>query len=542
MELYSIENFHFTYQGAAGEALGGVNLTVNSGDFVLLCGTSGCGKTTLLRHMKRALAPHGQQSGRILYKGTPISALDDETAAFEIGFVMQNPDEQIVCDKVYKELAFGLESMGVENGIIRRRVAEIASFLGLGSWFTRDCATLSGGQKQILNLASVMVMQPEVILLDEPTAQLDPIAAMEFIEVIKRINRELSMTIVLSEHRLDDVFGAATQVIVMEQGRLLCGAPPKNLMRQMRESGIQTPVAKGFPAPVQVYGALGGAGECPVDVREGRLFLEGRIPDDVPPPPEQTRKAGPEAMRVSDVFFKYEKSGADVLKGLDLSVYAGEVLCVLGANAAGKSTALSVMAGVKKPYRGRVKCFEKQGEGRYTPALLPQSPAALFLYDTVWEDLVSVGGAHAAEAALSSIGILHLKDRNPLDLSGGEMQKAALAKLLLAKKDVLLLDEPTKGLDAPYKEELAALLHRQAKEGKAVVLASHDVEFAARYADRCVMLFDGCVMSQDTPRRFFSENNYYTTSANKMVRHKARWALTAEDVIWLCKRKQEEKR
>lgn len=172
MELYSIENFHFTYQGAAEEALGGVNLTVNSGDFVLLCGTSGCGKTTLLRHMKRALAPYGQQSGRILYKGTPISALDDEIAAFEIGFVMQNPDEQIVCDKVYKELAFGLESMGVENGIIRRRVAEIASFLGLGSWFTRDCATLSGGQKQILNLASVMVMQPEVILLDEPTAQL----------------------------------------------------------------------------------------------------------------------------------------------------------------------------------------------------------------------------------------------------------------------------------------------------------------------------------------------------------------------------------
>ena len=314
MELYSIENFHLHIRARREKRFGGVNLTVNSGDFVLLCGTSGCGKTTLLRHMKRALPPHGQQSGRILYKGTPISALDDETAAFEIGFVMQNPDEQIVCDKVYKELAFGLESMGVENGIIRRRVAEIASFLGLGSWFTRDCATLSGGQKQILNLASVMVMQPEVILLDEPTAQLDPIAAMEFIEVIKRINRELSMTIVLSEHRLDDVFGAATQVIVMEQGRLLCGAPPKNLMRQMRESGIQTPVAKVSRSGTGIWRAWRSGG-VPVDVREGRLFLEGRIPDDVPPPPEQTRKAGPEAMRVSDVFFKYENRVQTCSKG-----------------------------------------------------------------------------------------------------------------------------------------------------------------------------------------------------------------------------------
>lgn len=535
MELYSINKFCFTYPGMEREALKDVTLTVNSGDFILLCGTSGCGKTTLLRHLKPALAPHGCKSGSIRYKGTEIGGIDDETAAFQIGYVMQNPDEQIVCDKVYKELAFGLESMGVENGVIRRRVAEIASFLGLGSWFSRDCATLSGGQKQILNLASVMVMQPEVILLDEPTAQLDPIAAMEFIEVIKRINRELSMTILLSEHRLDDVFGAASQVVVMEEGTVLCAAPPREIVGKMAENGIQTEITKGLPAPVQVFDALGGKGECPLDVREGRRFVEPYLVRESLPKKERPAAEKREAMRVSGVFFKYNKFGPDILKGLDLTVYAGEVLCILGANAAGKSTALSVMAGVRKPYRGRVKRQKRPDGAEYAPALLPQAPAALFLYETVWEELVAAGGEQAAQEALAGLQIECLKGRNPLDLSGGEVQKAALAKLLLAGKDVLLLDEPTKGLDAPYKEELAKLLHEQARMGRAVVLASHDVEFAARYADRCVMFFDGCVMSQDTPREFFAENNYYTTSANKMVRHRVKWALTTEDVVELCR-------
>ena len=536
MELYSIDNLYFSYPGVERDALKGVSLTVNNGDFILLCGTSGCGKTTLLRHLKPALAPHGKSSGSIRYKGTEISGLDDETAAFSIGYVMQNPDEQIVCDKVYKELAFGLESMGVENGIIRRRVAEIASFLGLGSWFSRDCATLSGGQKQILNLASVMVMQPDVILLDEPTAQLDPIAAMEFIEVIKRINRELSMTILLSEHRLDDVFGAASQVVVMEEGQILCAAPPRELVGELREKGIQTNITKGFPAPVRVFEALGGGGACPVDVREGRRFVEGRLTKTAlaEKPDYGTKRC--EAMQVSGVFFKYDKAGPDILKGLDLTVHAGEVLCILGANAAGKSTALSVMAGVRKPYRGKVKRKKNPNGAEYAPALLPQAPAALFLYETVWEELVAAGGEQAAQEILEIFHIAYIKDSNPLDLSGGEIQKAALAKLLLAGKDILLLDEPTKGLDAPYKAALAEILQAQARMGRAVVLASHDVEFAARYADRCIMFFDGCVMSQDTPRQFFAENNYYTTSANKMVRHKVKFALTAEDVVELCRK------
>ena len=529
MALFTVENLSFTYPGQTAPAIDRLTLTVPEGAFLVLCGPSGCGKSTLLRQLKPALAPHGVRQGRILFRDAPLEQVDQRTQAARIGFVQQSPENQIVTDKVWHELAFGLESLGTDTPTIRRRVAEMAAFFGIEDWFYRDVAELSGGQKQLLNLASVMAMQPDVLILDEPTSQLDPIAASDFLAVLGKINRELGTAVVLTEHRLEEAFPLATAVAVMDRGRLLCTGTPQQVGRQLKTLGHGMFLA--MPAAMRVWAAVENSFPCPVSVREGRDWLADfaashplkSVPErPLPAPSEET------VVTVSDAWFRYTPDASDVLRGLELTVRRGELFAILGGNGAGKSTTLKLLAGLQKPYRGEVRVIGKA-------ALLPQAVQTLFAKKTVREDLAEVTSDGAMLAYVTALCRLDaLLDRHPYDLSGGEQQRAALAKVLLTRPDILLLDEPTRGLDAAFKAELAELLHDLLAQGVTVVLVSHDVEFCAAYAQRCALFFDGSIASDGAPREFFALNRFYTTAANRMARGRLPEAVTAEDIIAAC--------
>lgn len=553
MESYAIKNLTFSYPRQENKILNSLSLSIPQGQFVILCGPSGCGKTTLLRQLKTVLSPQGSRSGEILLEGKPLSEIDQRTQSAKIGFVMQSPDNQIVTDKVWHELAFGLESLGLDTPTIRLRVAEMASFFGIEPWFHKEVAALSGGQKQVLNLASIMVMQPSVLILDEPTSQLDPIAAAEFLSVVGKINRELGVTVILTEHRLEDVFSLADRVLVMEEGRLICDGTAESVGRQLKERRHGMFLA--MPAPMRIYAAVESDLPCPVTVRQGRAWLDafaekhplGEVP--IADIPIQKQTAAP-VIEFDEVWFRYEKEAPDVVKGLSMKIYSGEFCAVLGGNGAGKTTALSLISGINTPYRGCVKINGQEPQKMKSraifyrmPAVLPQNPQTVFVKKTVEEDLLEMLSeqkqtkdekADRVQTVLKLCRLEHLRSRHPYDLSGGEQQRAALAKVLLSEPKILLLDEPTKGLDAEFKQELAGILRELLQKGVTILMVSHDVAFCSRYAHRCAMFFDGNIVSFHTTRRFFANNSFYTTAANRMARHKLPQAITPEDVIAAC--------
>lgn len=552
MTILQIDNLSFQYPDTEKKALDGVSFSVRAGEFVVICGESGCGKTTLLKMLKRELSPHGEKSGSILYGGVEQAALDDRTAACEIGYVLQNPENQVVTDKVWHELAFGLESLGYPTEIIRRRVSEMASYFGIQTWFRKKTNELSGGQKQMLNLASIMVMQPKVLILDEPTSQLDPIAAADFIGTLQKLNRELGLTILLVEHRLEEVFPIADRVMMMEQGHILLYDRPEAVGTQLRNIRADHHMLAGLPSAVRIFNALDVDAPCPLTVKDGRDFLSrhfGNAVDHLDLPPYVHREQV--ALEMKNAWFRYERDLPDVLRGVTFSVYEGETFCILGGNGTGKTTTLSVLAGLNKAYRGKVmiggkKIAEYKGNAlyRHNVALLPQNPQTVFLKKTVREDFREIckvmeydkeEQASLIEAVAGRLGIAPLLDKHPYDLSGGEQQKAALAKMLLLKPKILLLDEPTKGIDAHSKENLSGILKELKAEGITIVIVTHDVEFAAVNADRCALFFDGEITSIDTPAAFFSGNNFYTTAANRIARHLYKNAVSCEDVAVLCR-------
>ena len=526
-----------------------VTLSVQAGEFLLICGESGCGKSTLLKLLKKELTPFGQQSGKILYNGSPLSEMDERTAASEIGFVLQDPESQIVTDMVWHELAFGLENLGLPAAVIRRLVAEMASYFGIEEWFHKRTAELSGGQKQILNLASVMVMQPKVLLLDEPTAQLDPIAAANFIATLQKLNREFGLTILLVEHRLEDVLPIADRVIVMENGSVVCADTPGKIGDWMR-THPDHPLAEGLPASARIFGLLKTEGECPLTVREGQNFIRQYQNGISSLPLKQDHPSGEVVLELKEIWFRYERDLPDILKGVSLTIYKGEHFCILGGNGAGKTTALGVMAGLLRAYRGKViingkKLNDYSENSLYISniALLPQNPQAVFLEKTLLEDFMEscrtmCYGKDAEQEIFSvaeQLNIRHLLQMHPYDLSGGEQQKAALAKILLLKPKILLLDEPTKGIDAAAKLTLAATLRQLKTDGITIITVTHDVEFAAANADRCGMFFDGELVSTDSPQIFFTENSFYTTAANRIARGYYQNAVLCEEVATLCR-------
>ena len=535
MEIFKIESLSFSYPLCEEKAVNDISFVVDSGDFIAVCGGTGSGKTTLLRLLKNELSPAGKKTGTILFCGESTEETDSRQSAARIGFVMQKPEQQIVTDKVWHELAFGLENLGVKNEIIRSRTAEMAAYFGIEDWFEKNTADLSGGQKQLLNLASVMVMQPEVLILDEPTAQLDPIAASEFISTLKKLNRELGITVIIAEHRLEDVIPVSDKLLVMEKGKIIGYDTPEKVIEALSENNA---VLEAMPAAARLYHSVGGIGKCPVDVREGRKFIEENYLNNIKNIKRNDYIHNKnKALEFSEVHFRYERNSPDVLNNLNLTIYENEIYCILGGNGSGKTTALCAAANLNRIYSGKIKVFDtdirkykNQELYKNCLAMLPQDVQTVFLKNTVKEELESCENA----VKLLPKSISHLYSKHPYDLSGGEQQLVALAKVLSQNPKLLLMDEPTKGLDAKAKLKLSETIKALKAQGMTIVIVTHDAEFSALCADRCGLFFRGNIVSVGTPDTFFSHNSFYTTAASRMTKGYYENAVTISDVASLC--------
>lgn len=551
MAHYQIEDVSFQYPNCSEKTLDHITITIEEGEFVLLCGPSGSGKTTLLRQLKREVRPEGKRSGSIYYRGTGLDQLDERRSIEEIGMVFQDPDNQIVMNTVWQELTFGMENLGYSTAQMQRRVGELVQFFGMEEWLHLPIHELSGGQKQLVNLASVMTLRPRVLLLDEPTAQLDPIAAKEFIQLLSRINEEFSLTIIISEHRIEEVVPHATQLVMLNRGGIAYLGTPDQVMKQIwkDEDALFLPY---LPSICQLYLGIekvSDARAVPMSVKEGRRWLAGKQEQR-----QAARKSLSEAVKVDGqqveplltckkLYFTYDKNAPLVLKRLSLSIHEGEFFALLGANGSGKSTLLQQIAGAHKPQRGDILYAGKSLLRKSTVersrmiGYVAQNPMLYFTRDTVREQLMDRLrrlGEHSSIEKLNKLAarfdVESIMDKHPFDISGGQQQKIALMLVLLADPKLLLLDEPTKGLDPISKHRLAELLEMIRAAGTTIVMVSHDIEFAASYASRCGLLFNGAMAAVEDTRSFLQSNYFYTTTIHRTVGDVLPEAITVKDV------------
>lgn len=548
MNSYEIKSFSFQYPMREKNALTTIDLSIACGEFVVLFGMSGSGKSTLLKQLKTVLAPFGNRNGDIYFEGKKLEEISEREQASKIGYVTQSPENQLVTDKVWHELAFGLESLGMQSDEIRLRVAEMASFFGIQTWFHKKVSELSGGQKQILNLASIMAMQPSVLLLDEPTSQLDPIASGEFFEMLKKINEELGVTIVLSEQRLEEVLPMADRALLMQDGQVVIDERDVHRLAH-RLRAISHPMFYALPTPARIYSLLEPGERSPMTVKDGKNWFADyanrhALPDMLAERPLLQKEV---VLEMKEVWFRYEKDLPDVVKSVSTKVFEGELYAIVGGNGTGKTTTLALMSGLQRANRGKVfirgKELDKMSiQERFERLLgiLPQNPQNLFVKKTLLEDLEEVLkirklDSEQKERLLAEVidccELHKLLSYHPYDLSGGEQQRAALAKVLLLEPSILFLDEPTKGLDGFFKRKLADIFKNLQSKGVTIVMVSHDVEFCASHATRCAMFFDGSIVSENRPRAFFAGNNYYTTATNRMVREFLPMAIVEEDLL-----------
>ena len=459
-----VRGLSFAYPGAAAPVLEGLDWSVPQGALALLVGGTGSGKSTLLSLLKPEIAPTGECAGELRVLGESVAGMDVRASAERVGYVFQDPENQIVCETVWHEMAFGLENLGMSRDEMRRRVAETSYFFGLEDWLHRDTDTLSGGRKQLLSLAAVLALRPRVLLLDEPTSQLDPVAEKNFLHALFRVNRELGCTVVVATHQPRPMLEYATRAYRIEGGRV---------------------------CEVDDLASLGG--------REGLLALDSCQP---------VQGAAPGTAAIREGWFRYDRASGWVLRGLDVAFSAGAVHAIVGGNGCGKSTMLSVLAKTAKLQRGRMV------RGAASAALLPQNPKALLVAETVRDELMEWASTcgydeAAAQEQAARLGLAGLEARHPYDLSGGQRQLLALAKLLLIGPELLLLDEPTKGLDLASRRIIARALREHAQAGGTVVMATHDLDFAEQVADDVAMMFDGEIACMEPPADFFADNVFY---------------------------------
>lgn len=627
MKIIELKKLSFRYSGEDKEVLSDIDLAIEEGGFYVICGASGSGKSTLLRQLKTSLQPVGQRSGRILYYGGDLEEVSQYTQSAKIGFVFQNPDTQIVTDKVWHELAFGLESIGMPQDMIRVRVAEMASYFGIQNWFYQSTDTLSGGQKQLLNLASAMVMHPKVLLLDEPVSQLDPIAAADFMATVHKLHAEFGITVIMAEHSLEEVAAYVDEVIFMKEGRLIAKGKMEELGNILEthdpsmEEILTVPmqIARGYEKlqKKKEDTAFTTNDRIPYTVALGQKWMAQRFPlakqEEIKGFPftkqEETEKfafakqeeaqrflgakqeeAGrftsvkqkekkslpakdpkkqnrgkrsfdgkkiPFAIQCTELCYHYPQADVDVVDHLSLFVEEGAIFALMGGNGSGKTTTLHLLGGLLKPQKGTIEFFGrsltkyKEKELRNgILGVLPQDPTTLFVRKTVEEDLYEVledqkeqnqiktfFGETKQEIWQNVIALLGIEDllkKHPYDLSGGEQQKAALAKVLLRQPAILLLDEPTKGLDAGSKRRLGELLVGLSQKKVTILMVSHDIEFCAKYATKTGLFFDGNIASMQDTKEFFVENHFYTTAANRMCRNYFPDVVTVQDAIRVC--------
>ncbi len=551
MSLYEIKGLTFAYPDIISErddiyldpCLNDINITIEQGEFVVVAGGSGSGKTTLLRQLKPVLTPRGKREGAITFAGQRLSQMDEKMQTQKIGFVMQDVDAQLVTDKVWHELAFGLESLGLPTETIRKRVAEMCSFFGLNSIFHKKVNELSGGQKQLVNLASVLALSPDVVILDEPASQLDPMAARDFFRCLERINRELGITIIITEHRLEELWAMCDRFILLDHGMVLYDGTIQEGVHTLYE----TVPSIELPAACRIALGLQEKEQVPVTVTDGRNWLVryDREHEQCGEVTTRMYKGEHKIIEIKDVFFRYDRMEHDVLHGLNLSVYEGEILAINGSNGCGKSTLLSLIAGAGIPYRGRIRIEKGKKVG-----LLPQDPKLLFTASTVRGELgieKNSNGAVAQDKTGQSsryriaelCGLTKLLERHPYDLSGGEQQRLGLARVLIGMPDVILMDEPTKGMDAEFKQTFAEILRKLQMQGCTIVIVSHDIEFCAQTADQVCLIFDGETAVVNGVTEYFTGNEFYTTAAARIARGVVDHAVTVEDVLLAYGKKTE---
>lgn len=533
MAKIEFEKFSFYYPESKEKAINNISLSIEEGEFVLLGGPSGSGKTTLLKQLKKEIMPEGRRKGSIFYENKSIFEMDDLKAVKDIGMVFQDVNSQIVTDKVYRELVFSMENLGYPVNVMRRRVGELSSYFGLEKFLYEPIENLSGGQKQILNLASVLILQPKVLLLDEPTSQLDPVSTRDFLEILNRLNKEFSMTIILSEHRFEEIFSMVDKVVLMDRGEIVYNGSPEEVSKEIYLNR-DNKFFNYLPSLAKLYFICekekNRNNNIPLTVREGKEWVKDK---------EFKNKDCKEdtfierniLMKLKNISFKYERGKPYILRQLDFNILKGESLSILGGNGAGKSTLLKIMASVLKPQYGRIK-YDKSLSIGY----LAQDPMVYFTCESVRDELFSAGESYnlSVEEIEKIIEFFSFEDilcRHPYDISGGEKQLVALATILMGEPDLFLFDEPTKGLDPLYKIKVGKIINSLIKKGKTIVMATHDIEFAAKYSNRCALLFDGDITTADRPKVFFSENYFYTTTINRVVRDKNPSIITFEDVV-----------
>lgn len=523
-----VRGLSFAYPGAEAPVLEGLDWRVSQGAFALLVGGTGSGKSTLLSLLKPEIAPTGERAGELRVLGESVADMDVRTSAERVGYVFQDPENQIVCEAVWHEMAFGLENLGMSRDEMRRRVAETSYFFGLEDWLHRDTDTLSGGRKQLLSLAAVLALRPRVLLLDEPTSQLDPVAEKSFLHALFRVNRELGCTVVVATHQPRPMLEYATCAYRIEGGRVREVADMASLGR--RESLFSDDTLGWGAIRCAKNGVFSrrednlGSLEPPGVVSSAKKSLElDKSSEFVAqtslengseafPRTDGSRilqkMHGGSATTLSEGWFRYDRASGWVLRGLDASFSAGAVHAIVGGNGCGKSTILSVLAKTAKLQRGRMV------RGAASAALLPQNPKALLVAETVRDELMEWSSTCGYDENLAreravQLGLDGLETRHPYDLSGGQRQLLALAKLLLIGPELLLLDEPTKGLDLESRRIIARALRDHAKAGGTVIMATHDLDFAEQVADDVAMMFDGEIACMEPPADFFADNVFY---------------------------------
>lgn len=549
MDILHLKDLSFTYPEAEEKAINNINLHIKQGEFIVIAGPSGCGKTTLLRLLKTEIAPRGEQIGQIYYEGKAIEEHDPRKLIEEIGFVFQNPDNQIVMDEVMQEIVFGMENLGYSTIEMRKRVAELVHFFGLESLLHERPSKLSGGQKQMVNLLSVLLLKPKVLLLDEPTSQLDPVAANELLSMLTRLNEEMGITIVLIEHRLEQLFQRADRILLMNKGEILYNNDSQTVIKKVYQSNNEAFIPY-IPSITRLFlhkeENLDQA-KLPLTVKETRAWIGGLSGTEKNLEDKLIKEEALEevVLEAKNVFYQYDQKSNLVLNKFSLSIGKGEFFALVGGNGSGKTTALKVCLGMLKPQRGSLRVLgTKLRKGNRQAlykdiAYLPQNPQGYFSYDTLEAEMQEVikkhkvsDGERKIREMLQAFGIEHLRNRHPYDCSGGEMQKAALAAMLLKRPKLLIVDEPTKGFDNISKKEFAKLLRALHQDGLTILMVTHDIEFAAQYTSRCGMLFQGEITALGTAKELFNGNYFYTTAINRVTREKGSLeALTLEEAL-----------
>lgn len=536
LEIVNIHNVTFNYTDSSKSAIEDINLKINEGEFVLITGPSGCGKSTLIRLINGIIPDYygGTIKGEVFLQGNNIVNMDRHSIVKMVGMVYQHPEKQIILQDVEREIAFGLENFNTEINTMKRNVAEAISLLGINGIRDKQTAKISGGEKQRVAIAAIAAMDPEIILLDEPISQLDPIGAEEVLNYIKKLNCDMGKTIVLVEQRLDKCFSMADRIIFMENGRIINEGTPHNIPKEINKK-------HHIPNLTYIFKSAGYE-KLPIDVKEARKIVMSKSISTID---KQKKSLSNVVVEVKKLNFGYEKR-VSTLKDINLTIRKGEILCVMGENGAGKSTLFKIIAGLINNYTGKVYI-----EGKNASAMddverikkvgyLSQNPNDYFGRKTVFEEVgytlknIDEYSSERVNEVLNLMNITHLKDRNPRDLSGGEKQRTAIACTLVANPDILVLDEPTRGMDSIAKDNLGNIIRELASRGKSIVIITHDADFAGDYGDTVNLMFDGEIVARGDAESILCDSAYYSPQVSRVFKNRSK-VVCSKDAIKLLR-------